>query len=177
MPKQSDLGDKATPVLEEYLQAKEYFQQLLAIRLLDEIGTDTSRDVLGEFAEKADNAATRSYALDFLMYTGREKDISLVEKIAITDSDIDVRTRAVDLLQKYRLEHESQFWKRKMKCGILGSEHWFPWEDTWILKTRPTVVRRWSSVNLTKELRWSYGIFTMDLRWVAAGHFGFPHAV
>jgi hypothetical protein len=61
------LGDKATPVLEEYLQAKEYFQQLLAIRLLDEIGTDTSRDVLGEFAEKADNAATRSYALDFLM--------------------------------------------------------------------------------------------------------------
>jgi hypothetical protein len=103
--KAKQFGDRATPALAEYLQSKQFFEQLLAIRLLNVIGTDASKDVLGRFAEKAALVPTRSYALDFVAASGRTKDMALLEKIATTDSDVHVRTRAIDLLQQYKKEH------------------------------------------------------------------------
>lgn len=103
--KVKQFGDRATPALAEYLISKQFFEQLLAIRLLNVIGTDASKDVLGSFAEKATLVATRSYALDFVAASRRIKDMTLLEKIATTDSDVHVRTRAIDLLQQYKKEN------------------------------------------------------------------------
>lgn len=103
--KARQLGDSATSVLAEYLKSKQFFEQLLAIRLLGVIGTDASKDALDDFAEKADLIATRSYALDFVSASGRPKDTALIEKIAQADPDVHMRSRAIDVLQRYKKEH------------------------------------------------------------------------
>lgn len=94
------LGDEATTVLAEYLKSKEFFEQLLAIRLLGVIGTDRSKDVLGEFAEKAELIQTRSYVLDFVATNGRRKDMLLLEKISLRDPAPQVRKEALDLIKR-----------------------------------------------------------------------------
>lgn len=98
-------GDGATTILAEYLTSKQFFEQLLAIRLLAHIGTEASKDVLDEFAEKAQLIATRSYALDFVAANGRQKDTALLKKIASTDPDTHVRTRAIDVLERHNKEN------------------------------------------------------------------------
>ena len=97
-------GDAATPVLCEYLASKNYFEQLLAIRLLDTIGTNTAKDVLDSFAEKAELPATRMYALEFVAIAQRTRDIEILEKIAAADPNINVRTKAIDVIQRYNLK-------------------------------------------------------------------------
>jgi hypothetical protein len=93
-------GNRATSVLAEYLASDQFFEQLLAIRLLAYTNTDESKDVLDDFAEKAQLIATRSYALSFVAASGRDKDMELLMKIASIDQDTHVRTEAIDLLQQ-----------------------------------------------------------------------------
>ena len=95
-------GDQATPILAQYLSSTSFFKQLLAMRLLANLGSNSAKDTLDAFAEKARMASTRYYAVDFVASSGRKKDIAVLEKLAKADPDPNVRRRALDVLRGRR---------------------------------------------------------------------------
>jgi hypothetical protein len=95
-----DYGDKAVPILAEYLQTSG-FEKYHAMRLLGAIGGESVVAPLRQVALHDSSAGYREYALAFLTLAPWELAAPILQKAASRDADLRVRQRAKELLDGY----------------------------------------------------------------------------
>ena len=94
-------GDKAVPILAEYLRQPSGFEKYHAMRLLGTIGRKSVVEPLRQVALHDTSAGYREYALAFLTQAPWELAAPILREAATCDSDLRVRQRAKELLDGY----------------------------------------------------------------------------
>ena len=96
-------GDRAVPVLSEYLTSEDILEQEDAVRLLAHLKGDSALDALEKFAESAGSPFIRATALRNLApQLPLDKIEPMLIKISKSDPDPRVRKLALDLLENCR---------------------------------------------------------------------------
>ncbi|HKO45870.1 MAG TPA: hypothetical protein VJU84_21515 [Pyrinomonadaceae bacterium] len=94
-------GEKAVPVLAEYLRQTSGFEKYHAMRLLGAIGGKSVVAPLRQVALHDYSGGYREYALAFLTQAPWELAAPILQEAASRDPDIKVRQRAKELLDGY----------------------------------------------------------------------------
>ena len=94
-------GEKAVPILAEYLRQTRGFEKYHAMRLLGAIGGKSVVSPLRQVALHDASAGYREYALAFLTQAPWELAAPILQKAASRDADNKVRQRAKELLDGY----------------------------------------------------------------------------
>ena len=94
-------GDKAVPILAEYLRQTSGFEKYHAMRLLGAIGGKSVVAPLRQVALHDSSAGYREYALAFLTQAPWELAAPILQEAASRDADLKVRQRAKELLDGY----------------------------------------------------------------------------
>ena len=94
-------GDKAVPILAEYLRQTSGFEKYHAMRLLGAIGGKSVVAPLREVALHDPSVGYRKYALAFLTQAPWELAAQILQEAASRDADIRVRQTAKELLEGY----------------------------------------------------------------------------
>jgi hypothetical protein len=94
-------GDKAVPILAEYLQQPNGFEKYYAMRFLGAIGRKSVVEPLRQVALHDSSAAYREYALAFLTQAPWELAAPILREAASRDTDLRVRQRAEELIAGY----------------------------------------------------------------------------
>jgi hypothetical protein len=94
-------GEKAVPILAEYLRPTSGFEKYHAMRLLGAIGGKSVVPPLRQVALNDSSAGYREYALAFLTQAPWELAAPILQEAASRDADIKVRQRAKELLDGY----------------------------------------------------------------------------
>jgi len=95
-------GEKAVPILAEYLRQPTGFEKYHALRLLGAIGGKAVVEPLGQVALHDSSPWFREYALAFLTQAPWELAKPILQEAARSDADLRVRQRAKELLDDYR---------------------------------------------------------------------------
>jgi hypothetical protein len=96
-----DYGDKAVPILAEYLRQTSGFEKYHAMRLLGAIGGKSVVALLRQVALHDPSAGYREYALAFLTQAPWELAAPILQEAASRDAELRVRQRAKELLDGY----------------------------------------------------------------------------
>ncbi|MBO0721994.1 MAG: hypothetical protein J2P41_14310 [Blastocatellia bacterium] len=96
-----DYGDRAVPILAEYLRQTSGFEKYHAMRFLGEIGGKSIVLPLSQVALHDSSAGYREYALASLTLAPWELAAPILQEAASRDADLRVRQRAKDLLDGY----------------------------------------------------------------------------
>jgi hypothetical protein len=91
-------GERALPVLEEYVWGESTPEASVAIRFIGEAGGNTRVEVLGRVVEKHPSAQMRILALRWLGQSPRKLSLPIIKKAAETDPDASVRKLAKEIL-------------------------------------------------------------------------------
>lgn len=94
-------GDKAVPILAEYLNSQNSAQKTLAMRLLGYIGSESIVKPLENVATKDPSPDVRILALTWLTQAPWEKAYPVIRKASEADRSKQVRRRASELLIQY----------------------------------------------------------------------------
>jgi hypothetical protein len=94
-------GEKAVPILSEYLRRPRGFEKYHAMRLLGAIGGKSVVEPLGQVALHDVSSEYREYALAFLMQAPWNLAAPILRKAETSDPNLRVRQRAKELLDGY----------------------------------------------------------------------------
>jgi hypothetical protein len=96
-----ELGEQGITLLSGYLNpSSNLLDQQAVLCLLHNVGSESALDLLAQFAQNAESPVIRSQALKWLASTARSKDVLLLQQIAASDPDPNVRARAAELLKQ-----------------------------------------------------------------------------
>jgi hypothetical protein len=94
-------GEKAVPILSEYLRQPRGFEKYHAMRLLGAIGGKSVVEPLGQVALHDASSGYREYALACLTQAPWNLAAPILRKAETSDPDLRVRQRAKELLDGY----------------------------------------------------------------------------
>jgi hypothetical protein len=94
-------GEKAVPILEEYLFSDVGLEGALALEILGRLGGSQIVEPLKRVVEQSTSASRRQLALSWLTQAPWELALPIIRNAAETDRDPEVRAVARDLLVQY----------------------------------------------------------------------------